>query len=125
MAKKMRPNLKGFLKTGAVRIMADSEQKSESAARSNVFLDLLTPADQKMWQPLLDAGTTVQVLHLDVASIIENYHTIDVNRFTYYTLVGKGEPLRPVRAVSQIQPPLALVLKWDETGVLTVYDPNV
>ena len=123
MAKKVKPSLKDYLRTGK-RGVAEPEQKQEPA-RSNAFLDLLAPPDLGMWESMLDAGTTVQVLRLDAASIREDFQTMDGDRFTCYTLAKKGDPLRPVRSGSQINDPLALLLKWDETGMLTVYDPNV
>ena len=123
MAKKIKPNLKDYLRTGK-RIVADAERKP-TAARSNAFLDLLAPADLKMWETMIGAGTTVQLLRLDAASIREEFQAMDRSRFTCYALAKKGEPLRPVRAEAQIHDSLALLLKWDETGVLTVYAPSV
>ena len=124
MAKKTKPNLKGYLKTGK-RAMAGTGQEPASTARDNAFLDLLAPPDLKMWETVLGAGTTVQLLHLDAASMRKEFQEMDRDRFTCYTLAKKGEPLRPVRLGSQIRDPLALLLKWDETGVLTVYTPSV
>ena len=123
MAKRIRPNLKDYLKTGK-RIMVGSERKPTATVRGNAFLDLLAASDLKMWEAMLSAGTTVQLLRLDAASIREDFQAMDGNRFTCYTLAKKGEPLRPVRTDSQIHDSLALLLKWDETGVLTVYDPS-
>ena len=124
MAKKIKPSLKGYLSTGK-RVMGESGKQPSAEPRSNAFLDLLAPSDLKMWESMLGAGTTVQLRHLDVASIKEDFQTMDGNRFTCYTLAKKGDSLRPVRLGSQIDDPLALLLKWDETGVLTVYDPSV
>ena len=129
MAKKIKPSLKGYLSTGK-RAVGESGKKPEQTAttpepRSDAFLDLLAPSDFKMWESMLGAGTTVQLRRLDIASIREDFQAMDVNRFTCYTLAKKGEPLRPVRSGSQIDDPLALLLKWDETGILTVYDPSV
>ena len=126
MAKKTRPNLKDYLKTGK-RVVACSERKQEDdrgeclMEQRHAFLDLLAPPDLKMWEAILGAGTTVQARSLDAASIREDFRTMDRDRFTFYTLVKKGEPLRLVRLGSQIHDPLALLLKWDETGILTVY----
>ena len=125
MAKKTKPNLKDYLRTGEVRPASESGLKPPSSARADVFLDLLTPSDLEMWKSILGAGTAVQVLHLDVASFREDFRTMDGSRFTCYSLAKKGEPLCPIRADSQIQDHLALLLKWDETGILTVYDPSV
>ena len=125
MAKKIRPSLKDYLKTGEVRAVSDPERKSAPALRNDVFLDLLSPSDLKMWKSILGAGTAIQVLRLDVSSMREDFQTMDASRFTCYKLAERGGPLSPIRAISQIQPPLLLLLKWDETGVLTVYDPNV
>ena len=124
MAKKIKPNLKDYLRTGKVGFSANSGQKPASAARNCAFLDLLAPSDLRMWESILSAGTAVQVLHLDIASVREDFQTMDRNRFTCYILVKKGEPLCPVHSGSQIQHPLALLLKWDETGVLIVYYPS-
>ena len=130
MAKKTKPNLKDYLKTGK-RVVADSERKQADAPaeapaeQHKAFLDLLTPSDFKMWESILDAGTTVQVLRLDAAFIRQDFRIMDKNRFTCFSLAKKGEPLRQVRLGSQIHEPLALLLKWDETGILTVYEPGV
>ena len=132
MAKKVKPNLKDYLRTGK-RVIAGSGDEPESETRSeprkktrsNAFLDLLAPPDLKMWKSLLDAGITVQLLRLDTASMRKDFHDMDKSRFSCYTLTQKGEPLRPVRLASQIHDPLSLLLKWDETGILTVYDSNV
>ena len=127
MAKKTKPSLKGYLSTGKRAVGKPAEEptsKLEPEPRSDAFLDLLAPSDLKMWESMLGAGTTVQLRRLDVASMREDFQTMDVNRFTCYTLAKKGEPLRPVRSGSQIDDPLALMLKWDETGVLTVYAPG-
>jgi hypothetical protein len=122
--KKAKPNLKDYLKTGK-RVMAGSEQDPAPAVRKDAFLDLLAPPDLKMWQDMLDAGIAIQLLALDAASIRQEFQVMDRDRFTCYTLEKKGEPLRPVRLGSQIRDPLALLLKWDETGILTVYTPGV
>ena len=124
MAKKIKPSLKDYLKTGK-RVMAESELKPMTAARSSAFLDLLAPSDLKMWETMLGAGTTVQLLPFNAVSIKEDFRTMDGDRFTCYTLAKKGENLCPVRTDSQIHDSLVLLLKWDETGVLTVYDPSV
>ena len=132
MAKKAKPNLKDYLRTGN-RVVANSGDEPEMESRSepgekvrgDAFLDLLTPPDLKMWKSLLDAGITVQLLRLDTASMRKDFQDMDKSRFSCYTLTQKGEPLRPVRLASQIHDPLSLLLKWDETGVLTVYDSNV
>ena len=124
MAKKTKPSLKGYLSTGK-RVVDESGKKPAAESRSDAFLDLLAPPDLQMWESMLGAGTTVHLRRLDVASIKEDFQTMDVNRFTCYALAKKGELLRPVRSGSQIDDTLALLLKWDETGVLTVYDPSV
>ena len=124
MAKKVKPSLKDYLKTGK-RVVVDPGRKSTPVARSNAFLDLLAPSDLKMWEAMLGAGTAIQLLHLDAAAIKEDFQAMDKGRYTCYTLEKKGEPLRPVRTDSQIHGSLALLLKWDETGALTVYAPNV
>ena len=125
MAKKMKPSLKGYLKTGEVHPTSDSGRKPASAARIDAFLDLLAPTDLEMWKSILGAGTAVQVLHLDVTSFREEFRAMDRSRFTCYSLAKKNEPLCPIRSDSQIQDHLMLLLKWDETGILTVYDPSL
>jgi hypothetical protein len=122
----MRPSLKDYLRTGEVHLASEPRPTAVGeAARNDAFLGLLIPSDLRMWETYLSAGPKVQTLRLDLPSVREDFQTTDKIRFTYYALAGQGEPLRPVRADSQIQAPLILLLKWDDTGVLTVYGPNV
>jgi hypothetical protein len=134
MSKKMRPSLKDYLRTGKVRMepeeppsrRKDHEEKEprKSAPGTDKFLKLLTPHDLQVWQPIARTETEIQELPLDLVSLREDFRTMDRARFTFYTLEGEGTPLRPIRTSVQIREPLLLALKWDETGILTLYWPQ-
>ncbi|NLL36786.1 MAG: hypothetical protein GX256_04605 [Fretibacterium sp.] len=134
MSKKIRPSLKDYLRTGVVRPEADSLSKemdsNEAAApppssdSQESFLSLLSPQDRETWQPILRAGVKVCSLPLDIVSAREDFRTADRNRYTFYILNKKGEPLRSPRTSVQIREPFELFLKWDETGVLELYAPR-
>ena len=130
MSKKIRPSLKDYLRTGVVRLESDdtpppsdapipSQEDSEA-----FFLSLLSGRDRKTWQPILDAGIVLHSLPLDLIPLREDFRTADKNRFTFYILDKKGEPLRVVRTSVQIRNPFEFLVKWDETGILTLYKPE-
>lgn len=134
MAKKIRPSLKDYLRTGVVRFNDEGEQgtDAEGAALpaspptddhspSAALLALLSERDRLTWEPILGAGTEIRTAPLDFTKLKDEFHSADKNRFTYYLLADGEEHLRPVRTSAQIQSPLALLLKWDETGILTCY----
>ena len=85
------------------------------------FLDLLCEADRHIWEPILQAGTEIHFLPLDLIAMREDFRTMDRNRFTCYLLDKKGDALRPARTSVQIKEPLRLMIKWDEMGILTLY----
>jgi hypothetical protein len=138
MSKRLRPSLKDYLKTGEVRTGKETppepslgetrtdagEPAPSPLSHPPALLELLAPSDRQMWGPILHAGTETQVLPLDPASLREDFRTMDRSRYTYYVLEQKGKPLQPVRTEAQIRGSLALVLKWDEVGSLTLYDPD-
>ena len=137
MARKQRPNLKDYLRTGVVQ-MGDRDETQDkktdaapaetgmapapSPAPADAVAALLSEKDKQMWGPILTAGTALQRVPLDFVALREEFRTSDRDRFTYYILPAEGEALRPVRTSVQIREPLRLVLKWDETGVMTLYE---
>lgn len=127
MAKKIRPSLKDYLRTGVVRFTEDhppvAAEKRESAPPQNsaVILDLLSERDRRTWEPIFSAGTEIRVAPLDFVALREEFRNADRNRYTYYLLADGEDHLRPVRTSVQIREPVKGLLKWDETGVLTFY----
>lgn len=133
MAKKIRPSLKDYLRTGVVHFAeerepdtAPKERELPSAASPQdpvaEILALLSERDRLTWEPILKAGTEVRNAPLDFVALREEFRTADRNRFTYYLLAEGEEHLRPIRTSVQIREPVRVLLKWDETGVLTFYD---
>lgn len=133
MAKKIRPSLKDYLRTGVVRFgeerepgPAPREQELSSAPSPRdpvaVLLALLSERDRLTWEPILKAGTEVRNAPLDFVALREEFRTADRNRFTYYLLAEGEEHLRPIRTSVQIREPVKALLKWDETGALTLYE---
>ena len=125
MAKKAKPSLKGYLKTGKVCLVSPESQKSSSDQDTAALklLENMTEADRKTWEPIFSAGTKICKSPLEFVSAREDFRTMDRARFTYYILEQKGGPLRPIRSSEQIREPLLLLLKWDEMGTMTLYDP--
>ena len=126
MAKKIRPSLKDYLRTGVVRFNDDGEPAAASPladgrSPSSALLALLSERDRLTWEPILGAGTEMRTAPLDFTALREEFRNADKNRFTYYLLADGEEHLRPVRTSVQIRSPLRLLLKWDETGILTCY----
>ena len=132
MAKKIRPSLKDYLRTGIVRFNDEGEQETGTGPASDsppagghspsaALLALLSERDRLTWEPILGAGTEVRTAPLDFTALREEFRSADKNRFTYYLLADGEEHLRPVRTSVQIRSPLELLLKWDETGILTCY----
>lgn len=127
MAKKLRPSLKDYLRTGVVRFTEDhppvAAEKRESAPPQNsaMILDLLSERDRRTWEPIFSAGTEIRVAPLDFVALREEFRNADRNRYTYYLLADGEDHLRPVRTSVQIREPVKGLLKWDETGVLTFY----
>lgn len=127
MAKKLRPSLKDYLRTGVVRFTEDhppvAAEKRESAPPQNsaMILDLLSERDRRTWEPIFSAGTEIRVAPLDFVALREEFRNADRNRYTYYLLADDEDHLRPVRTSVQIREPVKGLLKWDETGVLTFY----
>ena len=126
MAKKIRPSLKDYLRTGVVRFNDDGEPAAASPladgrSPSSALLALLSEHDRLTWEPILGAGTEMRTAPLDFTALREEFRSADKNRFTYYLLADGEEHLRPVRTSVQIRSPLKLLLRWDETGILTCY----
>lgn len=88
---------------------------------------LLSATDRRIWEPILDAGTKITVLPLNLVALREEFRTMDRDRFTFFILEREGANLRPVRTSVQIRDPLTLLLRWDESGELTLFaaDPSI
>jgi hypothetical protein len=130
MSKRLRPSLKDYLRTGEVRVETMPEAKAPPAKetvpdRADAFLALLSEADRRMWEPVLSAGTEICSLPLDLSALREEFLALDRTRFTFYVLVEKNAPLRPVRTDAQIREPLVLLFRWDERGTLTLYGESL
>ena len=135
MAKKIRPSLKDYLRTGVVRFNNDEGEQGTDTDQAALpvsppanihspsadLLALLSERDRLTWEPILGAGTEIRTAPLDFSKLKDEFHSADKNRFTYYLLADGEEHLRPVRTSVQIRSPLRLLLKWDETGILTCY----
>ena len=133
MAKKIRPSLKDYLRTGVVRFTEDhppaaaEERELPSAPPpappqdSAMILAILSERDRRTWEPIFNAGTEIRVAPLDLVALREEFRNADRNRYTYYLLANGKDHLRPVRTSVQIREPVKGLLKWDETGVLTFY----
>jgi hypothetical protein len=135
MSKRLRPNLKDYLKTGEVRLEAlsgfyslSSEppagEDAETNETSRVFLELLSESDRRTWEPIFRSGTEIRRPSFDAAALREDFRLMDRARFTYYILDERNVPLRPVRTSVQIREPFLLLFKWDETGMLDIYEPQ-
>jgi hypothetical protein len=139
MSKRLRPNLKDYLKTGEVRLEALSgfySSPSEFAAgaavggdagtneKNRVFLELLSEPDRQTWEPVFRSGAEIRRPSFDAVALREDFRLMDRTRFTYYILGERSVPLRPVRTSVQIREPFLLLFKWDETGILDIYEPQ-
>lgn len=128
MAKKIRPSLKDYLRTGVVHLTEEREpdvpmeERALPSAPSESLLALLSDRDRRTWDPILKAGTEIRNESLDFVALREEFRTADRNRFTYYLLADGEEHLRPIRTSVQIREPVRMLLKWDETGILTFYE---
>lgn len=131
MAKKIRPSLKDYLRTGVVRLaeerepLVEGETPSPAAEPQNPvdsILERLSERDRHTWEPILHAGTQIQRAPLDFVPLREEFRNADRDRFTYYLLAEGEEHLRPIRTSVQIREPVKMILKWDEMGKLTLYE---
>jgi hypothetical protein len=89
----------------------------EEASR---LLDMLCEEDMKTWGKIF-ADADVEFLPLDFIERREDFRTMDRSRFTLFRLDGEGTSLFHVRTSVQIREPLVALLKWDETGRVSVY----
>lgn len=103
-------------------LVAQIAEKTPLSTPEGIFLELLSEADRKTWEPILQAGTEINSFPLDFVAIREDFRTMDRSRFTFYILDEKGADLRPVRTSVQIREPIACLAKWDEMGILTLYE---
>jgi hypothetical protein len=86
-----------------------------------LFLNMLSESDRGTWEPILRAGTEIVSLPADFVALREEFRTMDRSRFTFYILDSPGTNLRSLRTSVQIRDPMTLLLRWDETGTLTLF----
>ena len=109
---------------GAAPAAGTSHEGAADPSSPGDILTLLSDGDREMWAPILNAGTRIERVPATFVAMREDFRAADRDRFTYYLLAGEGEPLRPLRTSVQIREPLRFLLKWDESGILTLYEPD-
>ena len=99
-----------------------SREKSGDMASGDAaaLLDMLTPEDRNLWEKLFAAAET-EYLSLDLVERREDFRTMVRDRFTLFRLEEPGKPLLHVRTSVQIREPLVCLIKWDETGKISVF----
>jgi len=90
------------------------------SADAEALLGMLAPEDRPVWERLV-AASEIAFLPLDLVERREDFRTMPRDRFTLFRLGEAGEPLFHVRTSVQIREPLACLIKWDETGRITVF----
>lgn len=84
------------------------------------LLEMLAPEDRPMWEKLFAAAET-DFLPLDLVERREDFRTMPRDRFTLFRLEEAGKALFHVRTSVQIREPLVCLIKWDETGKISVF----
>ena len=99
-----------------------SEEKGEEAhsGGTDSLLEMLAPEDRALWGNLFGAAET-EFLPLDLVERREDFRTMPRDRFTLFRLEEPGKPLHHVRTSVQIREPLVCLIKWDETGRISVF----
>jgi hypothetical protein len=110
----------GLVESGPVSQASSPDERSGGEGRT--LLDMLCEEDKKTWEKIL-AEADVEFLPLEFIERREDFRTMDRSRFTLFRLDREGEPLFHVRTSVQIREPLVALLKWDETGRVSVYRP--
>ncbi|MGI6783557.1 MAG: hypothetical protein ACOX5A_04955 [Aminivibrio sp.] len=107
-------------KKTAARAKKPSAEKAGLTADEAALLEMLAPEDKPMWEKLFTAAET-EFLPLDLVERREDFRTMARDRYTLFRLGEAGEPLFHVRTSVQIREPLVCLIKWDETGKISVF----
>ncbi|NLK18194.1 MAG: hypothetical protein GX310_00130 [Synergistaceae bacterium] len=107
-------------KKTAARAKKPSAEKAGLTADEAALLEMLAPEDKPMWEKLFAAAET-EFLPLDLVERREDFRTMARDRYTLFRLGEAGEPLFHVRTSVQIREPLVCLIKWDETGKISVF----
>lgn len=100
---------------------ASAEKKAPGLTPEEAELvGMLAPEDRAMWEKLFETAET-EFLPLDLVERREDFRTMPRDRFTLFRLEEAGEPLSHVRTSVQIREPLVCLIKWDETGRISVF----
>ncbi len=100
---------------------ASAEKKAPRLTPEEAELvGMLAPEDRAMWEKLFGTAET-EFLPLDLVERREDFRTMPRDRFTLFRLEEAGEPLSHVRTSVQIREPLVCLIKWDETGRISVF----
>ena len=83
-------------------------------------LEMLAREDRPLWERLFGAAET-EFFPLDLVERREDFRTMPRDRFTLFRLEEPGKPLHHVRTSVQIREPLVCLIKWDETGRISVF----
>lgn len=84
------------------------------------LLEMFTPRDRDMWEKIFAMAET-EFLPLNLVERREDFRTMERDRFTLFRLEERGGPLLHVRSSVQIREPVACLLKWDETGRVSIF----
>ena len=99
-----------------------SEKKGEDVLPEGAgsILEMLAREDRLLWEKLFGVAET-EFLPLDLVERREDFRTMPRDRFTLFRLEEPGKPLHHVRTSVQIREPLVCLIKWDETGRISVF----
>ena len=107
-------------KKTATRAKKPSTERAGLTADEAALLEMMAPEDKAMWEKLFAAAET-EFLPLDLVERREDFRTMARDRYTLFRLGEAGEPLFHVRTSVQIRDPLVCLIKWDETGKISVF----
>ncbi|MBL3540499.1 hypothetical protein [Aminivibrio sp.] len=119
---KKTPALRSRTKKSSPAPEKPSEKKGEENLPGNIdsILEMLAPEDRPLWEKLFGAAET-EFLPLDLVERREDFRTMPRDRFTLFLLEEPGKPLLHVRSSVRIREPLVCLIKWDETGLISVF----
>jgi hypothetical protein len=130
-----RPSLKNYLSTGKVIIEGSHEACDtskaevdkgekiidEKAISPDKLLELFSPEDLNIWEPVFKAGAKINREKTDFVELRNFFRTMDRAKFTLYILENEKVKMRTVRSGVQIREPFILFLLWDDAGIASVY----
>lgn len=119
---KKTPALRSRAKKTSTAPEKPSEKKGEEsfAGGMDSILEMLAAEDRPLWERLFGAAET-EFFPLDLVERREDFRTMPRDRFTLFRLEEPGKPLHHVRTSVQIREPLVCLIKWDETGRISVF----